>query len=373
MIDNKIIKAAVLEKPKKFKLQKINKPVINDEDVLLKISLCGICGSDIHFWKGTLGLKEPIILGHEFIGEVAEIGKRASEKRGLLVGDLVTVEIIMPCYQCEWCKNGVFHLCAEDDTALTKTFGRQFGCNIPTKVKPTPLWGGFAQYIYVPRDAITHKFNKKVNIKEAVLTEPFATSLHTIERAEPNIGESCVIFGPGTIGLCLTVAAKLKGLYPIILVGSGKNDEFRLQKGKELGADFVVNLSDISQEPVSFIREIVKSSGVDISIEASGSSEAQILALRVLKRGGRNVMVGISNNRSINITPDSDIVFKEVTIYGSILNKGYLKAIKLIENKKVSLDKIVTHEFSLDNIEEAFEKASSREENMIKVVINPWK
>ena len=372
MLENKV-KAAVLEKPKEFKLQTFNKPAIGNDDILLKISLCGICGSDIHFWKGTLGLKEPIILGHEFIGEVAEIGKRAAEKRKLLIGDLVAVEIIMPCYQCEWCTNGIFRLCAKDDTALTKTYGRQFGCNIPIKVKPTPLWGGFAQYLYVPGDAITHKFHKKVDIKEAVLTEPFATGLHTIERAEPNIGESCVIFGPGTIGLCLTVAAKLKGLYPIILVGSGKNDEFRLKIGKELGADFVINLSSISQEPVSLIREIVERSGVDISIEASGSSEAQILALRVLKRGGRNVMVGISNNRTINITPDSDIVFKEITIYGSILNKGYSKAIKLIENNKVSLEKIVTHEFSLDNIGKAFEKANSREDNMIKVVINPWK
>ncbi len=233
--------------------------------------------------------------------------------------------------------------------------------------------GGFAQYLYVPRDAITHKFKKKVNIKEAVLTEPFATALHTIERAKPNVGESCVIFGPGTIGLCLTAAAKLKGLFPIILVGSGKNDEYRLKLGKELGADFVINLSNIDQDPVSLIYEMVDRVGVDISIEASGSGEAQILALRVVKRGGKNVMVGISNNRSINITPDSDIVFKEVTIYGSILNKGYSKAIKLIENEKVSLEKIVTHEFSLDDIEKAFEKVSSREENMIKTVINPWK
>jgi threonine dehydrogenase-like Zn-dependent dehydrogenase len=372
MIENKI-KAAVLEKTKEFKLHTFNKPVIDDDDILLKINLCGICGSDIHFWKGTLGLKEPIILGHEFIGEVAEIGKKASEKRRLLIGDLVAVEIIMPCYHCEWCQNGVFRLCAKDDTTLTKTFGRQFGCNIPTNIKPTPLWGGFAQYLYVPGDAIIHKFLKKINPTEAVLTEPFATALHTIERAEPNIGESCVIFGPGTIGLCLTVAAKLKGLYPIILVGSGKNDEYRLQIGKELGADFVVNLSNINQNLVSLIREMTDRIGVDISLEASGSGDAQILALRVLKRGGKNIMVGISNNQSINITPDSDIVFKEITIYGSILNKGYSKAIKLIENKKVSLEKIVTHEFSLDDIEKAFEKASSREENMIKVVINPWK
>ncbi|GAB4112310.1 MAG: zinc-dependent alcohol dehydrogenase family protein [Candidatus Caldatribacteriota bacterium] len=372
MLDNNI-KAAVLEQPKKFKIDIYKKPNIGDNDILLKIVLCGICGSDVHFWKGTLGLKEPIILGHEFIGEIAEIGNKASEGRNLKVGDMVAVEIIMPCYQCEWCKNGIYRLCAKDDTASTNTYGRQFGCNIPIKVPPTPLWGGFAQYLFIPGEAITHKFEKKVEPKEAVLTEPFATAIHAIERAEPKVGESCVIFGPGTIGLCLTVAAKLKGLFPIILIGADKNDESRLKLGKELGADYVINLSNIKKEPILLIRELVNSLGVDISIDASGSSIAQILALRALKRGGRNVMVGISNNRSISIIPDSDIVFKEITIYGSILNKGYSKAIKLIENNKISLKKIVTHEFSLDDIEEAFIRADSKEENMIKVVINPWK
>jgi len=368
------IRAAVLTELKELEIREFEKPKLGPEDILLKVILCGICGSDIHFWKGTLGMSEAFILGHEFIGEIAEAGDKALKERDLLIGDLVAVEILIPCYHCNWCKEEKYHLCGEDDTSQTgKKYGRQFGCNIPLTREPTPLWGGFSQYIFIPREAIIHKYKKGVNIKAAVMTEPFSTAIHAIERANPLIGESCAILGPGTIGLCLTIAAKLKGLYPIILIGSGEKDDYRLELGKKLGADYIINLSDESKDTIALIRNVVQDTGVDISIDASGTSAAQILGIKILKRGGRTVLVGISNKRSINIIPDTDLVFKETTIFGSILNKGYRKAVKLIESKKVPLDKLLTHEFSLDSIEEAFRFVSKRKDNVIKAVINPWK
>lgn len=366
------IKAAVLTRTKKLEVREFIKPKLGPDDILLKVILCGICGSDIHFWKGKLGISEALILGHEFIGEVAEGGDKALEERGLSIGDLVAVEIVMPCYHCNWCKEGKYRLCGNDDTS-TGGFGRQFGCNIPITREPTPLWGGFSQYLFVPREAIIHKYKKGVDVKSAVMTEPFATAIHTIERVAPLIGESCAILGPGTIGLCLTIAAKLKGLYPIILIGSGEKDNYRLELGKRLGADYVINLSNEKKDPITLIREVAKDTGVDISIDASGASPAQILGIKILKRGGRTVLVGISNKQPINIIPDTDLVFKETTIFGSILNKGYGKAVKLIEDKQVHVGRLVTHEFALDDIREAFKFVKERKDNVIKAVINPWK
>jgi len=367
------IKAAVLTKSKEFEIRGFEKPRLGPDDILLKVILCGICGSDIHFWKGKLGMSEAFIPGHEFIGEIVEAGNKALKERALSIGDLVTVEILIPCYHCNWCNEGKFHLCGNDDTSQTGGYGRQFGCNIPLNREPTPLWGGFSQYLFVPREAIIHKYKKEVNIKAAVMTEPFATAIHTIERADPLIGESCAILGPGTIGLCLTIAAKLKGLYPIILIGSGEKDNYRLELGKKLGADYIINLSDESKDTIALIRDVVQDTGVDISIDASGVSAAQTLGIKFLKRGGRSVLVGISNKEAINIIPDTDLVFKETTIFGSILNKGYGKAVKLIENKQVPVEKLITHEFALDDIGEAFKFVKERKEKVIKAVINPWK
>jgi len=108
----------------------------------------------------------------------------------------VAVEILIPCYHCNWCKEGKYRLCGKDDTSQTGGYGRQFGCNIPLTREPIPLlWGGFSQYLFIPREAIIHKYKKGVNVKAAVMTKPFATAIHTIERAEPLIGEACAILG----------------------------------------------------------------------------------------------------------------------------------------------------------------------------------
>lgn len=364
---NSKVYAAVLEKPYGFELKSYDKPRLNDEDILMKVELCGICGSDIHFWKGKLGTKDAKILGHEFIGRVEDAGIKALEKRGLEIGDVIAAEIVIPCYKCEWCKQGKYNLCKEDEQSLSSDYGRQFGCNIAITRPPTPLWGGFAQYLYVPPEAIVHKYPKNIDLKEAVMTEPFATALHAVNISGLKENDSCIISGPGTIGLCIVQAAKLKGAKPIILVGT-EEDKHRLKIGSEMGADYCIG----SDNAMSEVKQIL-SHGADITFDASGSINAELFSLQALKRGGKCIFVGITNGKELTFDCDKDLIFKETTIMGCILNGGYTEAVDLIKNKKVSLSHLVTHEFGLKNINEAFRFLDKKEGNVIKAVINPWK
>jgi len=369
---NEKVKAALFVKPGKFIIQEFEKPSLGPYDILMKIRLCGICGSDIHFWNGVQGLSTPYIMGHEFIGEVTEVGTKAIQQRRINIDDQITVEILIPCHQCRWCKQGRYNICQKDDASFTGGYGRQYGCNIPASRLPTPLWGGFAQYLYVPQEAFVHKYEKKMEWKTGVLTEPLATALHAVNVAKLGTGESCVILGPGTIGLCAVVAAKNAGAYPIILIGAGEKDENRLVVGQELGADYTINSSQV-ENLIDKVREVVDDFGADMSIEASGSPEAQLLAMKMVKRGGRCVFVGINGRKALTLIPDTDLVFREVNLSGCILSaQGYEGAVKILESSQFPLSKVVTHEFPLERINQAFHFVNSRLDNVIKVVINPW-
>ena len=143
MLDNKV-KAAVLTGQRRIEIKEFEKPELGPKDFLMKIRRCGVCGSDIHLWKGHWNPPYPLILGHEFIGEVADAGDQALEWRNLRKGDQIAVEMIIPCHKCEWCQKGYYNLCISDDRSISSMNGVQYGCNIPLKRPPTALWGGYA-------------------------------------------------------------------------------------------------------------------------------------------------------------------------------------------------------------------------------------
>jgi threonine dehydrogenase-like Zn-dependent dehydrogenase len=357
--------------PRKIEIREFNKPQLNPRDILMKVRLCGICGSDIHMWNGRLvHLEEPFIPGHEVVGEVYEAGNEALDFRKLRVGDQIVPEILIPCGHCFWCRRGQYCLCLEDDRSINPTYGRQFGCNIPLS-RPPSLWGGFAQYLYVPENAIVHKFEKRVSWKSAVLTEPLATAIHAIHLSKLKVGQSCLIIGPGPIGLMLVVAAKEAGAHPIILVGT-KGDEYRLEMGSKLGADFTINTTE-TQNLMQEVKYMTGELGVDVAIEAAGSPKAQILAIRSVRKGGTCVFLGLSGKKDLTLIPDTDIVFKEITLVGCLMSAhGFEGAVKIIESGRFPLESLVTAEFPLNKIQEAFEYSEAKRESSIKTVVNPW-
>lgn len=363
-------KASVLMAPGRFEIQEFDLPDLGPRDLLMRIELCGICGSDVHMWHGRSLIHVPWIVGHEFIGEVAAAGSEALEWRNLEMGDQIAVEILIPCLHCRWCKEGKYEICAMDDVSEGSDGGRQFGCNIPLTRPPTPLWGGYSQYLYVPADAYVHKFHKRVPWRAAVTVEPIATAQHAIDLSRLKGGNSCLVVGPGTIGLSVVVAAKHAGAEPVILVGA-PGDEYRLEVGRRLGADHVIELAQVA-DPQAEIKRLLDGYGTDVSVECSGSRGGRLLAIRGLRKGGTCVLIGMSSD-DLTLVPDDDIIFREVSVVGSLMSgHGYEPAVRIIESGRFPVESIVTHEFPLEKVDEAFDMVVSRRDDSIKVVLNPW-
>jgi threonine dehydrogenase-like Zn-dependent dehydrogenase len=224
-------------------------PRLGAGDLLVRVRLCGICGSDLHWWDGHWAPRYPTVMGHEFIGEVAAIGEEAARRRGLAPGDPVAVEMLLPCWECERCRDGHYNLCEEDDRSVDERRGRQYGCNMPADRPPTPLWGGYAQFLYAPREALVHRLPRDLPWERMVFTEPLAVACRAVARGGVRPGESVVVIGPGLVGLMLTIAAKAAGASPVVVTGTR---DYRLDRALELGADATINVR--TSEPEGELR-----------------------------------------------------------------------------------------------------------------------
>lgn len=203
------------------------------------------------------------------------------------------------------------------------------------------------------------------------MTEPLATAVHAVNLSCLHPGQNCVILGPGTIGLCTLVAAKCAGANPIIVVGTG-SDTWRLKMARKLGADLTLNASEVTDVVGEIHRITKKNGGVDFVFECSGSSDAQEMAIKFLRKGGTSVWLGVGR-KPIPIKGDQ-IVMRELTIKGSIMSAhGYEAAIKIIHSESFCLSELVTNECSLEDLPEVFEKIHSDAQYGIKTVVNPWK
>lgn len=367
-MDNNV-KAAVLTGPRRIEIKEFKKPELGPKDFLMKVRYCGVCGSDIHLWKDHWDPPYPLILGHEFIGEVADAGDSALESRNLRKGDQIAVEMIIPCHECEWCQKGFYNLCLSDDRAISPMNGVQYGCNIPIIRPPTALWGGYAQYLYVPENAIVHKFEKRVDWREAALVEPLAVSQRAINRGNIHDHQSVVIVGPGTIGLLAVVAAKAAGAQDIILTGTR---DFRLNIGTTLGASSTVNITEV-KDPVKEVKRLAGDAGADVVIETAGTVSAQEQSLKMVKRGGTVVLVGLTGGRSLTLHPDSDLLIRELNIMTSFLSAhAYQDAIKIMESERFKLGKVITHIHFLNEVEKAIHRVMKKEKAVIKILLDPW-
>jgi len=363
------VTAAVLTAPRRIEIQGFEKPRLGPRDLLMKVRYCGVCGSDIHLWEGHWNPPYPLILGHEFIGEVADAGGEALAWRGLEMGDPVAVEMIIPCHRCDWCRRGYYNLCVTDDRSIFPGNGAQYGCNIPVTRPPTALWGGYSQFLYVPENAIVHRLRGNVDWKETALVEPLAVSARAVKRGGVRSQESVVVVGPGTIGLMAVVAAKAAGADPVILMGTRDS---RLELGEALGADGSVNVTE-AREPVEEVKRLLGGSGADIVFETAGTPSAQAQSLKMARRGGRVVLVGLTGGRGLTIEPDSELLSSELDVRTSYLSAhAYQDAIKIIRSGRFDLDKVVTHIHPLREVDEAFRRFVSREGDAVKVLLDPW-
>lgn len=350
------MKALFSYAPYDNRLEETDIPKIGADELLVKVKGCGVCAGDVKSYHGGIRIwgtseenryiEAPVIGGHEFFGEVAEAG---SEMSGYKPGDLVVAEQIVPCNECEFCRQGKYWMCTG-----SAVYGFKQHIN-----------GGFAEYIKLHKNSIIHKIPDSFTTEQAVLTEPIACGMHAVELADIGHDDVVVIAGLGAIGTSMVNLARL--CLPKMIVGIDVK-EFRLEMGKKYGADYVLNPMECNVEEE--IAKLTGGYGCDVYIEASGSGISVTQGLNSLKNHGRYIQMGVFADE---VKADWNVIGdgKELTIKGSHLSAFTFQAvISGIESGLIRTDGLISHSFGLDKWEEAFE-AAEKEPTAMKVMLIP--
>lgn len=345
------MRAAVFEGPNRMTLQEVPTPTAGPGELMVRVRAAAICGTDVRIYRGkkTKGVRTPSIIGHEFSGEVVEVGEGV---QGFAPGNRVSVEPVIPCHHCAYCKTGLENVCA-NRTAI----GYEFD-------------GAFAEYIRIPATAVAgghvYKFPDSLDFAQAALAEPLGCCVNGQENAQVGLGDTVVILGAGPIGLMHVQLAKAAGARRVIV---SEPMEHRRAMASRLGADVVVNPTAEDLQVV--VRNLTEGLGADAVILAIGVPALANQALALARKGGRvNLFAGFS----VGDAPAMDvnlIHYNELLVTGTsaLTRHHYEKALRLIESGVVRVAELVTHRFPLAEVEKAFEAAEGG--LGIKVVIEP--
>ncbi len=272
--------AAVRTGPSKTEIREYPMPDVPADAALMKMEVAGICGTDVKLYAHPPNDK-PTIMGHENIGYIAKAGREFTNRKGFKEGDLVFVEHYVSCGKCEWCHAGQYRHC-ENTNWRTNPDAIRYGYT--SDEKPPHLWGGFAQYVYLPWNAVVHHVPKGVTPELAGLVTPMANGVEwSLFDGGVGYNSTVLIQGPGQQGLSQTVICKQAGASLIIVTGTSK-DAARLKVAKELGADFVIDVD--KEDPLARIKEITGGKGVDVSLDctAGAGTIPILLGIEALKR-----------------------------------------------------------------------------------------
>lgn len=340
-------KAVFMTGIREMAICEIEMPLPSPDQVVIRLSLCGICGSDMHYYEsGRIAdfvVKGDFILGHECAGTVVQIGEQVKK---LKVGDKVCLEPGITCGQCEFCKGGRYNLCP--DVAFLAT---------------PPYHGAFRQYMAYPEN-LCFKLPDNVTPLEGALVEPLAVGLHAASQGRIGLGSSVAILGAGCIGLMTLQAVKAFGAAHVTVTDITSK---RLNLAAELGADAIVNAKE--KDPIQAVMEFTGGQGVDVVIETAGSETTVQQTAYLVKRGGKIVFVGmppsdiIPFNFSKLLAGEAEI--KTVFRYRNL----YPAAIEAIASGRVNVNRMVTHEFLFSQTKEAFEYVIAHREDVVKAVI----
>ncbi len=360
--------SAVLVAPREIRVQEFPIPAIGPHAALVRVEGTGICGSDwapyIGSWRGDL---PPLILGHEVVGRVVELGAGAGERWGIEVGQRIVVEESIPCNHCGLCRTGRYHMC---DPMHTDE-GMRYGLT-PISIEPS-IWGGFGEYIYIHPNSIVHKMNESVHVDQAPLFIPISNGIRWVERdGGCRIGDTVVIQGPGQHGLGCVLGARLAGAGTIIVVGTDK-DRHRLSVATSLGADHVVSIDDGSA--VEQIREITNGEMANVVLDVTTRApDATGDALMMAAIGATIVVAGAKEGRPATNFMSDLMLLNELTVKG-VYGHDYTsvsRALTLIESGDYPLDLLCTHTFGLDRADEALRTLGGEgEADAIHITIVP--
>lgn len=328
-------------------MEPMEKFVIEEGEVLIKMNVCGLCGTDIHKAIDKT-VQPPITLGHEIAGEIIEVGAGVTEFH---VGDRIFVAHHVPCFTCTYCKRGHYSLCP------------QFKA---TNVDP----GGFSEYIRVPALHVKHTMGKlpdDISDEAGAMVEPLACCLHGFDLISMKPGDQVLILGSGQIG-CLQVQLANHFLADQVIVSDV--NPYRLEKAKEVGASHTIHANET--DVLEKVAELTNGHGADIVIISAGVSHLLEQAMHCVARGG-TVLVFAPFAKMDTTIPAYRFFEDEISIVGAYSSTpyNYTTALELLKKGVIDMEKMVTHRFPLSRLGEAIELAHDTTKEVLKVLIVP--
>ncbi|MBP2659334.1 MAG: L-iditol 2-dehydrogenase [Firmicutes bacterium] len=310
-------------------------PTVGKDQVKILVKYAGICGSDLHTYEGTYKVNIPVTLGHEFAGEVVEIGENVREVK---VGDRVTSETTFYiCGECRYCKSKDYNLCS-----ARRGLGSQQD-------------GGFAKYVVARKESI-HILPENVDYLSASITEALACAYHAVGKCRIQKNNVVVVLGPGPIGLLVAQVVKTYGA-KVVIAGLTK-DRRRLDKAKELGIEAAVDI--LTENTKEIVDVLTDGYGADIVFECTGAPPSVNLGLDILAKKGNYVQVGMFPMAEISVDFEK-VIQKELQVIGSRTQKpsDWDSSLALINNGSVNTKALVSHQFNITEWDQAYDAIKS--------------
>ena len=340
------MKAAALAGARTFEMKEIERPEPGPGEALLRVRSVGVCGSDLHFYRGEFPVPAGFVPGHECAGEVAALGEGVT---GFEPGDRVALELFTVCLRCEQCRSGNYHLCPTR---------KANGLNAP---------GGLREYMTVPAYAM-YKLPDGVDCELGALCEPLAVTVHGLRLADLRFGERVAVLGSGTIGLMAVAAAKAMGA---TWVGATARHPQQRAMAEAVGADAV-----FGDAPDDIAQLAAAAQGADVVVETVGGHANTLQeAITVVGTAGRVCVLG-AFTQPVTIHPITFFI-KEVRLIGSNCygrpgrRSDYELAIEIMRRNAETLRRLITHRFPLERVTEAYATADDKRSGAIKVQVTP--
>lgn len=318
----------------------VPEPEIKQNEVLMKVKKVGICGTDLHIYNGGMVVPTPLVLGHEFVGDIVKVGE---EVTSVMVGDRAVAEHVVGCGKCTYCLQGKRNLC-KNPTVI--------GIHRP---------GALAEYVVLPGELV-YKLPDELSYDEGVLVEPVSIAVYAVRKTYVDVGDRVAVVGQGPVGLLVDYVSKASGA---TVFGFDKHDN-RLDYAKD--QNYVFKAYNITNE--NFKEEFHKETadGADIVFEVVGSDSSAELALELARPGGRVTILGVfEHDIMLNMM---NIVKKELKVRGSwTCIFSFEQTMLFMKSNKLDTDKLITHRYSFDDAVLAFDESITDKSNRIKSII----
>lgn len=351
----------VLVEPFKMEMREFDYPEFGVADLILKVDLVCICGGDpIEYAGRNVKTHYPLILGHEMIGTVNDIGPLAAKLYEVGKGDKVTVEPYIVCGKCDYCLSGYYQLCRNS---------RAYGVNI-SSVESPHLWGAYGEYMFVAPGSKVHKIAPGVRDEAAALSSVLGNGVRWIRtKARVKFGETVVVIGAGAQGLVTILAAKEANAGKVIVIALEKL-ALKWQLAKEFGATHLLDLEKVT-DPLEQVKKITNGRLADVVVECTGAPNLVELGLDLVRPAGRYVLVSTNGFSMVPLTTDK-IVFKEIDLFGGLGQSWDTEpAVEIINSRRFPVEKMVTQVFPLEKADEAMHYFMEHRESTLRVAIKP--